>query len=81
MRDYVLNRAIASEDFGFSLARLWRNWRSRRKLAKLPESDNYLLRDMGIERSDIDWAMQLPLTRNPYFAMEERSLRRRRAQL
>jgi uncharacterized protein YjiS (DUF1127 family) len=78
MRDYALNRAIASEDYGFSLARLWRNWKSRRQLARLYKCHDYLLRDMGIERADVDWALRLSLRDNPLLALEDRAWCNRR---
>jgi hypothetical protein len=77
MRDYILTRAIASESYGFTFANLFRNWKARRSLARFPEGNEHLLRDLGIVPADIDWARRLPLTQNPLLALEERGLHNR----
>ena len=80
MRDYALNRAAAAESAG-SLSLLWgfiRNWRARRSVARLDALDEHLLRDIGVTRSDIEWASGLPLTVNAALELEERTTRRRR---
>jgi uncharacterized protein YjiS (DUF1127 family) len=80
MRDYALNRALAAGDAaGESLiARLIRNWRARRAVARLEVYDDYMLRDIGVSRADVVWAAGQPLTVNAALALEERSLKRRR---
>jgi len=80
MRDYALTRA---EDLGIAtesnpLARLIRNWKSRRRVAQLEAYDDYMLRDIGVTRSDVIWAAGLPLTVNAALALEERSQAARR---
>lgn len=35
-------------------------WQARRAVLRLARLDDHLLSDIGIERSDIDWALGLP---------------------
>lgn len=77
MRDYTLTRALSLGDAGGSspFTRLFRNWRARRSVARLDAFDDYLLRDIGVAREDIAWAVGLPLTVNAALALEERAFR------
>jgi uncharacterized protein YjiS (DUF1127 family) len=80
MRDYALHRARSAEATG-SLSLLWnliRNWRARRAVSRLDALDDYLLRDIGVTRSDVRWAAGLPLSVNAALELEERATRRRR---
>ena len=79
MRDYALNRAMAAESIGTSLLTLYRNWRARRRIEKLASSGDAILRELGFTRDDVQWAMRLPLGRNPMLALEERAFRLSRA--
>ena len=60
MRDYALNRAQSAEATGaFSLfGRLLSNWRARRALSRLDTLDDFLLRDIGVTREEVLWAME-----------------------
>ena len=79
MRDYALNRAISLEEGqGFSIIkRLWRNWQARRRIVNLDHFDDYMLKDIGVTREELQWAAGLPLTVNAALALEERSFQRR----
>ena len=61
-----------------NLSALIRHWQARRSVKHLASLDDYLLRDIGLKRSDVEWAEQVPLTRNAVLALEERVRRRRR---
>jgi hypothetical protein len=60
------------------LWRLFANWRARRAVAHLETLDDHLLRDIGLDRQDLRWASNLPLTVNPAMALEDRAARRMR---
>ena len=62
----------------WSLKRLFRNWKSRRQVKRLPDLDTRLLDDIGVNRAELDWAVKLPLTVNSALALEDRSYRRRK---
>jgi uncharacterized protein YjiS (DUF1127 family) len=78
MRDYALNRAMASESIGASIMTLFRNWRARSEMAKLANCDDQILKDLGIRRDEVRWALRLPLSQNPRLALEERAFIRSR---
>ena len=79
MRDYVMNQALSRGEYGivYFLRRLTRNWKAKRRIAALADFDDYMLRDIGITRDEVQWASRLPLTVNAALALEERALRRR----
>ena len=80
MRDYALNRSLSFGEAagGSIIARLARNWQARRSIARLRDYDDYMLRDIGVSRADVEWAAGLPLTVNAALELEERSNQRRR---
>ena len=79
MRDYALVRAQNLGEFGSSwLARLYRNWKARRRIAQLETYDDHMLNDIGLTRDEINWAAGLPLTVNSALALEDRAFRRRK---
>ena len=82
MRNYALHRAASLGEFGVIsvLRRFLRNWVARRAVARLDTYDDFLLRDIGVSRDDIRWATSLPLSQNAALALEERSVRQRRAE-
>lgn len=79
MRDYVLSQAISQEEFGLVpfLRRVARNWKAKRRITVLADFDDYMLRDIGVTRDEVQWAAGLPLTVNAALALEERAFRRR----
>jgi uncharacterized protein YjiS (DUF1127 family) len=80
MRDYALHRAISIEEFGALtfIKRLLHNWKARRRVVSLEDYDDHILHDIGVTRTDIRWAANLPLTTNAALALEERAFRRRK---
>lgn len=81
MRDYALSRAASAEATGaLSLFNgLLRNWLARRAVGRLDQLDDYLLRDIGVTREEVQWAARLPLSVNAALALEERATKRRRS--
>jgi uncharacterized protein YjiS (DUF1127 family) len=59
------SRAIARQ--------LIENWTARAVIERLSRLDDKLLQDAGLDRSDIAWARQLPLTVNSETALFERA--------
>lgn len=81
MRDYALNQALSRGEYGIVhfLRRVTRNWKAKRRIATLGSFDDYMLRDIGVTRDEVQWAAGLPLTVNAAAALEERALRRRQS--
>ena len=81
MRDYALNQALSRGEYGivYFLRRVTRNWKCKRRIASLGNFDDYMLRDIGVTRDEVQWAAGLPLTVNAAVALEERALRRRQS--
>jgi uncharacterized protein YjiS (DUF1127 family) len=67
MREYVANEARSRlSTFSFSaLRQLVRNWRARRKLAKLHLLDDHQLKDIGLTRGQLQHITGLPLSVDP----------------
>lgn len=80
MRDYMLSHARSFETAGPAslLGQFFRNFFTRRSISRLDRLDDYLLRDIGYTREEIEWASGLPLTVNAAAALEDRANRRRR---
>ena len=81
MRDYALNQALSRGEYGivYFLRRVTRNWKAKRRIAALGNLDDYMLRDIGVTRDEVQWAVGLPLTVNAAIALEERAFRRRQS--
>ena len=78
MRDYVLTEA-RSRDAAHAfpmLRRLFANWFRRRRLRRVEELDDHILRDIGVGRDDLRAALRMPLGVDPYQELQRR-LRRR----
>ena len=67
MREYVANEARSRlSTFSFStLRQLVRNWRARRKLAKLHLLEDFQLKDIGLTRGQLRQISDLPLSVDP----------------
>lgn len=80
MRDYMMSHASSFDSAGPGslLGQFFRNLVTRRSVSRLDRLDDYLLRDIGYTREEVQWASGLPLTVNAAAALEERANRRRR---
>lgn len=54
--------------------------RARREIVRLARAEETTLADIGIERSDIDWALMQPWDTDPSLALEKRFNRRKAVQ-
>jgi uncharacterized protein YjiS (DUF1127 family) len=79
--EFIAERAGALGEITtfLNLGALFRHWQARRSVKHLASLDDYLLRDIGLKRSDVEWAEQVPITRNAVLALEERVRQRRRS--
>jgi uncharacterized protein YjiS (DUF1127 family) len=79
--EYIEEQAGALGEIStfLNLGGLLRHWQARRSLKQLASLDDYMLEDLGLKRSDVEWAERVPLTRNPVLALEERVRRQRRS--
>lgn len=50
----------------------------RREVSRLADLDDHLLADLGLERQDVRWALEMPLAENAALELERRALQRRR---
>ncbi len=73
MRNYAIHQAEVSGSLPGTgiLARLYRNWKARRAVARLDQLDDFLLHDIGVSREDIFAASHLPLSVNAALALDE----------
>jgi uncharacterized protein YjiS (DUF1127 family) len=73
MREYALHQAEFSGSLPGNgiLARLYRNWRARRAVARLESLDDFLLHDIGVTREEVRLAAQSSLTVNAALALQE----------
>lgn len=62
MRDYIFHQAFSRDSvFVFpKLRRLIRSWLAKRNLRRLEQLDDYLLKDIGLSRDDVRYALHLP---------------------
>jgi uncharacterized protein YjiS (DUF1127 family) len=77
MTDHTLSHAASLGEFKAAsfIRHIARNWRARGAVAKLEFLNDGLLSDIGLDRSDVRWAMQLPLTVNAEMALKGRVCR------
>tara|TARA_R110002020_G_scaffold50844_11_gene144001 strand:- start:7679 stop:8026 length:348 start_codon:yes stop_codon:yes gene_type:complete len=64
---------------GTALAGLLRAYRGRRSLRTLIEADDRMLRDIGVTRDDVRWALQAPAGQDPSSLLRIRAVSRRAA--
>ncbi len=70
--------ALGEHPQQFNLGLLLRHWRARRSVRQMLEWDDRILRDIGVQRDEVQWASTLPLTVNAALALEDRAQRRAR---
>lgn len=78
MRDYALTLAASTENAGFSLLTLARNWNTRRKVRVMLDFDAPTLASAGLSHADVARVLRLPLSDNPLLALEQVAFRRMR---
>jgi uncharacterized protein YjiS (DUF1127 family) len=66
------------------ISRAMRHWSDRRMVHAMAQLDDHLLADIGLTRSDLDWALHQPSSGRPSeeltrLAAERRARRNRRA--
>ena len=80
MREYVLHQAdqqFHGSLFG-NLRRYLSNWHKRRMLKQVHDLDDYILKDIGLERAEVEEALYLPLDYDPITELHRRVDQRRR---
>ena len=83
MNDYAHHQAQVSgslEGEGI-ISRLITNFQARRTVKQLSRMDDFMLRDLGVTRAEVNWASSQPFYVNAANALEDRSSTRRRANL
>ena len=83
MNDYAHHQAQISgslEGQGI-ISRLIENFHARRAVRQLLAMDDYMLRDMGVTRAEVNLAANASIFRNAAMALEDQSATRRRANL
>ena len=50
----------------------------RRDVARLADLDDHLLADLGLERSDVRWALEMPFAENATLELQQRARQRQR---
>lgn len=83
MRNHALLEAAAHELPPSNVGRIkaqWRNWMARRDIRRLADLDDWILKDIGVTRAEIDWATRLPLDLDPAKALERHARIRRESQ-
>ena len=83
MNDYAHHQALVSgslEGEGI-ISRLIANFQARRTVKQLSQMDDFMLRDLGVTRAELNWATSQPFYVNAANALEDRSSTRRRANL
>ena len=75
MHEYVRNEADQKFYGGWlgNLRRYIQNWLKRQMLKQVHELDDYLIKDLGMNRQEIADVLQLPLIFDPILELHRRS--------
>ena len=75
MREYMRHEAEMRSAFGrfTGLVRRVLQWRARKDLKTLLKLSDYQLRDIGLSRSDLVQLIELPLSRDLTWELEQRN--------
>jgi uncharacterized protein YjiS (DUF1127 family) len=75
MHEYVFNEANQKYYGGWlgNLRRYVKNWLKRQMLKQVHELDDYLIKDLGMNRQEIANVLQLPLVFDPILELHRRS--------
>ncbi|MGX1308601.1 uncharacterized protein YjiS (DUF1127 family) [Amorphus suaedae] len=65
---------------GKTLSAMVRAYRGRRSLRTLIDADDRMLRDIGVTRDDVRWALQAPAGQDPSSLLRIRAVSRRAAE-
>ena len=66
-----LNARAEKQGFLLKIMKLAKNLGRRRDVRSLHKLNGYLLRDIGLERGDLDWALSVPFHADPSRRLEE----------
>ncbi|QPC42140.1 hypothetical protein HW532_05145 [Kaustia mangrovi] len=77
MRTSVLAQGHLHHAGRLHMPAVFHNWLVRQRLKKLLGVDERILDDMGLTRSEVFWALDLPLSVNPAVELQRRAQARR----
>jgi uncharacterized protein YjiS (DUF1127 family) len=80
MRNYVLHEATSRQAYGrlTLFVRMVKNWRARKAARALLKLDDYLLRDIGLTRGELDQLICRPLSTDMQWEAERVRLMEKR---
>lgn len=65
---------------GKAVVRMWKTYRARRALRTLIDVDDRMLRDIGVTRDDVRWALRASTGQDPSALLRIRAVSRRAAE-
>ena len=78
--DQVLTHSSETPNWIKAIVTRFRNWQARNEIRQLKETDERLLKDMGLTREEVLWASRLPLSLNAAHELRHESRSRRLAE-
>jgi uncharacterized protein YjiS (DUF1127 family) len=73
MRNFMLREARSRNELVPAIRRLFDNWKARRALMRMRDLDDRMLRDIGVNRIDLETAISLPWSENAVLYLERSS--------